>query len=129
MMEIDPASDARLGLPAGDMGGDKWRPSTERVSAKANNAGRIGADGCPPSVLLQSSKSSACAAVPLINAASSGAARRSVPNTRHCPEDTPPVVTRATMRAQGSLAPARVQPTVSRMATLDQCDASPGSSP
>ena len=60
----------------------KARPSTGRSSASAKSAGRIGADGCPPKVLLQSSKSSACAAVPLISAASSALVRSAEPNTR-----------------------------------------------
>src|SRR4029077_12109174 len=59
----------------------KARPSVGRSSASANSAGRIGADGCPPRVLLQSSKSSACAAVPLISAASSAPVRSAEPNT------------------------------------------------
>jgi len=63
----------------------KARPSQSSISASAKRAGRIGADGWPPSELLTSSKSSACAAVPLTSAASSGAARRSLPKIRHSP--------------------------------------------
>ena len=33
----------------------KSRPLVPRVSASANNAGKIGAEGCPPNVSLQSS--------------------------------------------------------------------------
>ena len=52
MMEIDAARDARLGFETGDKAAMNARPSTPRVSASANSAGRIGADGWPPSVLL-----------------------------------------------------------------------------
>src|SRR5262249_54340600 len=94
--------------------------------ASANSAGRIGADGCPPSVLLQSSKSSACAAVPLISAASIAPVRLSEPNTRLAPG--PAEMARLRIRAAGSALPATVTPTVSRMPTLAQCTASPGRS-
>jgi len=52
-----------------------------RASASANNAGTICTVGWPPMVILEQSKSSACAAVPLINAASRTGTRRRVPIT------------------------------------------------
>jgi hypothetical protein len=50
-----------------------------------------------------------------------------VPKIRLGPDDAPPVVTRSAMRAHGSVEPARVQPTVSRIAVFAQCNASGGS--
>src|SRR6516225_1656993 len=104
----------------------KARPSTGRSSASAKRAGRIGADGCPPKVLLQSSKSSACAAVPLISAASSTLERSAEPNTRLAPAAGG--MTRPRIRTDGSTLPATATPTVSRMPTLAQCTACGGKS-
>jgi hypothetical protein len=100
------------------------------VSPSANRAGRIGADGWPPNELLTSSKSSACAAVPLISAASSAAARRSLPKIRQPSSlaPVPPASTRATIWVHGSPAPASVTPTVSRIAIFAECTASGGRS-
>ena len=108
----------------------KSRPVLSRISPSANSAGTIGAEGWPPIELLTSSKSSACAAVPLISAASSGAARRSVPKIRHSPSlpSAPADSTRATICVHGSAAPASVTPTVSRIAAFAQCTASRGRS-
>src|SRR4029450_11108185 len=50
--------------------------------ASAARAAKTGADGCPPIVLLQSSKSSACEAAPLTRAASRAGTRRLSPNRR-----------------------------------------------
>src|SRR5438874_1979916 len=44
-------------------------PLAPMSSANAHSADKTGADGCPPIVLLQSSKSSACEAAPLTSAA------------------------------------------------------------
>src|SRR5262249_54395320 len=62
-----------------------------------------------------SSKSSACAAVPLASAAFAALVRREVPMTPHAPLLSVPV-TRCTMRAAGSPTPASVTPIVSRNA-------------
>ena len=97
----------------------KSRPLAPMSSASANSAGRIGAEGWPPSVLLQSSKSSAWDAVPFTSAASSGAVLRLPPKMRLGPV-TPRVAMPSTMRVASSRAPASVTPTVSRMPTFAQ---------
>src|SRR5207244_8288106 len=69
-------------------------------------------------LLLQSSKSSACAAVPLISAASSGATERLVPNSSAGPAEW--AATRDTIWVQAWSEPASVTPTVSRIPTFAQ---------
>src|SRR5918997_1237758 len=55
----------------------KASPSLPICSAKAQIAGTTGAEGCPPIVLLQSSKSRTCEAMPLMSAALGASVRRS----------------------------------------------------
>src|SRR5262245_31772757 len=101
----------------------KSRPLTGIASAKANRPGRIGAEGCPPRVLLQSAKSRAWAATPFTKAASVTDSRRVDPNTKAGPGA---VDTRRTIRAHGSTDPAKVTPTVSRMPILADSTAARG---
>ena len=125
MVEIDRAGDARLGLEAGDIGGDEVASRVARASsASANSAGSTGAEGWPPSVLLQSSKSSACDAVPLTSAASATARRAGRAEHQAGPGAA---ATRRTICAHGSTEPASVTPTVSRMPTFAHSTAASGS--
>ena len=71
-------------------------------------------------VLLQSSKSSAWDAVPLISAASSRLARRSLPKTTQGPAPAPAPVTVSTIAMVSSRDPARATPTVSSIPILAQ---------
>src|SRR5262249_60397510 len=90
----------------------KWGAMTGMAAAKANRPGRIGTEGWPPSVLLQSSKSSAWEAVPFTSAASVTDRRCAEPNIRAGPVA---VHTRSMIWAHGSADPASVTPTVSRL--------------
>src|SRR6266571_1433522 len=101
-------------------------PLAPMSSANAHSADKTGADGCPPIVLLQSSKSSACEAAPLTSAASRAGTRRLWPNRRLGP--APEASARAAKQAVSSWQPASVVPTVSRMPTFAQYTACGGKS-
>ncbi len=94
--------------------------------AIAHSAGRIGADGWPPSELLQSSKSSACDAVPLISAALSTSTWSDAPKISAGPAAAVLRSTDATTAVVSSVAPANVTPTVSRMPCFATSTASAG---
>ncbi len=86
------------------------RPLAPSFSPSAIAAGRIGAEGCPPMVLLQSSKSCACAAVPLISAALSAVVRALPPKIRLGPGCSAASMATPTILPLGSVEPARVTP-------------------
>ena len=80
----------------------KSRPLAPVSSASAISAGSMGAEGWPPIVLLQSSKSSACEAVPFTSAASSAFTRALSPKTSEEPPLAPRRRTPAGIRVVSS---------------------------
>src|SRR5215475_8411150 len=97
-------------------------------SPAARAAASTGAEGWPIMAKLVSSKSSACAAVPLARAAHTAPVRSGVPTTVARGEPPSARATSVTRRAAGSTEPASITPRQSRMARRAASTASAGQS-
>src|SRR5215831_865436 len=104
------------------------RPSASVSSPAARAAASTGAEGWPIMAKLVSSKSSACAAVPLARAAHTAPVRSGVPTTVARGEPPSARATSVTRRAAGSTEPASITPRQSRMARRAASTASAGQS-